>query len=49
MAVEAAEDYLVNLRPRYRAADGPDLWLTERGSRLQPREIEDRLGLDPGS
>jgi site-specific recombinase XerD len=52
-AAEAVEDYLINLRPRYRAADTAALWLTERGGRLQPREIEDRfaeyrdaLGLD---
>ncbi|MFE7779376.1 hypothetical protein ACFU5O_37060 [Streptomyces sp. NPDC057445] len=37
------EDYLLNLRPRYRASDRPALWLTERGGRLQPREIEDRF------
>lgn len=53
-AVEAVEDYLVNIRPRYRAGQSPALWLTERGGRLKPREIEDRfaayrdtLGLDP--
>ncbi|GAB2329475.1 tyrosine-type recombinase/integrase [Streptomyces griseoincarnatus] len=53
-AVEAFEDYIVNARPRYKAAgDKPALWLTERGGRLQVREIEDRfaeyrdaLGLD---
>ncbi|MDH6502432.1 integrase/recombinase XerC [Streptomyces sp. SAI-149] len=42
-AVESVEDYLFNLRPRYRASDRPALWLTERGGRLQPREIEDRF------
>ncbi|MGW4825836.1 tyrosine-type recombinase/integrase [Streptomyces sp. NPDC004227] len=42
-AVDAVEDYLVNVRPRYRASDKPALWLTERGGRLQPREIEDRF------
>ncbi|MFF7415412.1 tyrosine-type recombinase/integrase [Streptomyces lydicus] len=53
-AVECLEDYVVNLRPRYRASNRPALWLTERGGRLQPREIEDRfaeyrdaLELDP--
>lgn len=42
-AVEAVEDYVVNIRPRYRASSGPALWLTERGGRLKPREIEDRF------
>lgn len=52
-AAEALEDYLVNIRPRFRASDQPALWITERGGRLKPREIEDRfaeyrdeLGLD---
>ncbi|TXS19650.1 tyrosine-type recombinase/integrase [Streptomyces sp. wa22] len=53
-AVEAVEDYVINARSRYAAAVGQSaLWLTERGGRLQPREIEDRfaayrdaLGLD---
>ena len=53
-AVEAVEDYVVNVRPRYaRSARKQALWLTERGGRLQARDIEDRfatyrdaLGLD---
>ncbi|MGW7008267.1 tyrosine-type recombinase/integrase [Streptomyces sp. NPDC054933] len=53
-AVEAVEDYVINARPRYAAApEQSALWLTERGGRLQAREIEDRfatyrdaLGLD---
>ncbi|MFJ6752168.1 tyrosine-type recombinase/integrase [Streptomyces sp. NPDC091266] len=53
-AVEAVEDYMINARPRYAAApEQSALWLTERGGRLQAREIEDRfaayrdaLGLD---
>lgn len=52
-AAEAIEDYLVNIRTRYRARDTHALWLTERGGRLMPREIEGRfasyrdvLGLD---
>jgi site-specific recombinase XerD len=51
-AVDAVEDYVVNIRPRY-GVDAPVLWPTERGGRVQPREIEDRfaqyrdaLGLD---
>ncbi|MFC8536808.1 tyrosine-type recombinase/integrase [Streptomyces sp. NPDC057249] len=42
-AVESLEDYVVNLRPRYRASATAPVWLTERGGRLQPREIEDRF------
>ncbi|WP_444468378.1 tyrosine-type recombinase/integrase (plasmid) [Streptomyces rochei] len=53
-AAEAVADYVTNVRPRYAASDAsPALWLTERGGRLQAREIEDRfadyrdaLGLD---
>ncbi|MFB7938010.1 tyrosine-type recombinase/integrase [Streptomyces sp. NPDC056049] len=52
-AVDAVDDYVTNIRPRYRTSAGPALWLTERGGRLQGREIEDRfaeyrdaLGLD---
>jgi site-specific recombinase XerD len=42
-AVEAIEDYVVNIRPRFGVADHPALWLTERGGRLQPREVNDRF------
>ncbi|WP_327575636.1 tyrosine-type recombinase/integrase [Streptomyces sp. NBC_00145] len=42
-AVEAVEDYALNVRPRYRASGSAALWLTERGSRLQTRDIEDRF------
>ena len=42
-AVEAAEDYVVNIRPCYGFADRPALWLTERGGRLRPRQIEERF------
>lgn len=52
-AVEAVQDYLVNIRPRYRCSGGSAVWLTERGGRLKPREMEERfaeyrdeLGLD---
>ncbi|WP_159930967.1 MULTISPECIES: tyrosine-type recombinase/integrase [Nocardia] len=42
-AVEALEDYMVNIRPRFTdRADGP-MFLTERGGRLQPREIDARF------
>jgi site-specific recombinase XerD len=42
-AVEAVEDYLVNIRPRFGFDDHPALWVTERGGRLQPRHIEERF------
>ncbi|HEV8279828.1 MAG TPA: tyrosine-type recombinase/integrase [Streptosporangiaceae bacterium] len=53
-AVESVEDYLTNIRPRFGRPELPAMWLTERGGRLRPREIEDRfaacrdhLGMDP--
>lgn len=54
-AVEAVEDFITQARPLYENADTkPALWLTERGNRLRPREIEARfaeyrdvLNLDP--
>lgn len=36
-AVEALEDYVVNVRPRYGFLSHPALWLTERGGRLRTR------------
>jgi integrase/recombinase XerC len=53
-AAEALADYLDNVRPRYRdSQDDPAVFLTERGGRLRPREVEERfaeyrdaLGLD---
>jgi site-specific recombinase XerD len=43
-AAEAVEDYLANIRPRFSAAQRlPALWLTERGGRIKPREIEARF------
>ncbi|MFC9816113.1 tyrosine-type recombinase/integrase [Streptomyces virginiae] len=44
-AVEAVEDWVDNVRPLYRASGGPVLWPTERGGRLQAREIEERFAL----
>jgi len=53
-AVVAIEDYLVNIRPKFGLEENPALWVTERGGRLQPREITSRfdkyrtqLGLPP--
>ena len=34
---------MVNIRPCYGFADRPALWLTERGGRLRPRQIEERF------
>jgi len=42
-AVEAVEDYVVNVRPRCGFPGHPALWLTERGGRLRPRQIEERF------
>jgi integrase/recombinase XerC len=42
-AVEVVEDYVVNIHPRYGVEGSAALWPTERGGRLQPREIEDRF------
>lgn len=53
-AVEAVQDYVENVWPRVRAERSNALWLSERGTRLRPRELQDRfaelrdeLGLDP--
>ena len=35
-AVEALEQYLTEVRPRYEAAAHPAVWLTERGGRISP-------------
>ncbi|MEV0900000.1 tyrosine-type recombinase/integrase [Actinoplanes sp. NPDC049802] len=43
-AVEALEDYVVNIRPRFGLSQHPGVWVTERGGRLKPREIEERFG-----
>ena len=42
-AVEAAGDYMAEARPRYDLPDRPALWLTERESRLRPRQINERF------
>lgn len=51
-AVEAVVDYVANVRPRFPVVDHPALWVTERGGRIKPAEINarfaayrDRLGL----
>jgi site-specific recombinase XerD len=42
-AVEAVADYVENIRPRFGAADQPAMWVTERGGRIQPAEINARF------
>lgn len=54
-AVEAVADYVENIRPRFGCAEHPALWVTERGGRIKPAEINarfvayrDALGLPAG-
>lgn len=42
-AVDAAEVYVENIRPRFGLADHPALWVTERGGRIRPAEINARF------
>ena len=43
-AAEALAQYTEHVRPCYGAAAGhPALWLTERGGRISPRQIDDRF------
>src|SRR5664279_332048 len=42
-AVEAVADYVENIRPRFGGADHPAMWVTERGGRIQPAEINARF------
>ncbi len=42
-AVEAVADYAENVRPRFGYADHPALWVTERGGRVRPAEINARF------
>ncbi|MFZ0714005.1 tyrosine-type recombinase/integrase [Mycobacterium sp.] len=42
-AVEALVDYVDNIRPRFGLADHPALWVTERGARIKPAEINARF------
>ena len=55
-AVEAVADYVENVRPRFGYAEHPALWMTERGGRIKPAEINarfvtyrDALGLSKSS
>jgi site-specific recombinase XerD len=42
-AAQALEQYLEEIRPRYGADRHPAVWLTERGGRISPRQIDDRF------
>ena len=42
-AVDAVADYAENIRPRFGCADHPALWVTERGGRVKPAEINARF------
>jgi site-specific recombinase XerD len=42
-AVDAVADYVENVRPKFGCEDHPALWVTERGGRVQPPEINARF------
>src|SRR3546814_11457216 len=42
-AVEAVADYVENVRRRFGFEDHPALWVTERGGRIKPAEINARF------
>ena len=42
-AVDAVTDYVENIRPRFGLVDHPALWVTERGGRVKPAEINARF------
>ena len=42
-AVEAIADYVDNVRPRFGCEEHPALWVTERGGRIAPAEINARF------
>jgi site-specific recombinase XerD len=42
-AVEAVVDYVDHVRPRFGCAEHPALWVTERGGRIKPAEINARF------
>src|SRR5258707_6189346 len=41
--VDAVADYVDNIRPRFGVVDHPALWVTERGGRIKPAEINARF------
>lgn len=42
-AVDAVADYVENIRPRFGFDEHPALWVTERGGRVRPAEINARF------
>jgi site-specific recombinase XerD len=42
-AVEAVADYAENIRPKFGCDGHPALWVTERGGRVRPPEINARF------
>lgn len=42
-AVDAVADYVENIRPRFGVIDHPAMWVTERGGRIKPAEINARF------
>ena len=42
-AVDAVADYVENIRPRFGCTGHPALWVTERGGRIKPAEINARF------
>jgi integrase/recombinase XerC len=42
-AVEAVADYVENIRPKFGCGDHPALWVTGRGGRVKPAEINARF------
>jgi integrase/recombinase XerC len=42
-AVDAVADYVEHIRPRFGVVDHPALWVTERGGRIKPAEINARF------
>ena len=44
-AVQALQEYLLEVRPRFAGADPAALWPTERGGRISTRSVDDRFVL----
>lgn len=42
-AVDAVADYVENVRPKFGCVEHPALWVTERGGRIKPAEINARF------
>ena len=44
-AVEALQEYLGDVRPRFEGAEPAAVWPTERGGRISTRSVDDRFAL----